>query len=162
MRSLEEIRVLANPAVTQDQLFSFYEKNDICEKDYGREVAARVLEHSTLIVAAFDGERLVGIARAMFDGLHACIVEFSLDLEFQGETLYENGSLIEGDRIGVGKKIGGVLMGELRKMGAFFISATALEDIEEEFYKSLGMRLNPGSLDYIIDERPYVLEGNRE
>lgn len=156
MKTLDGIRIEINPAISADQLFSFYEKNDICEKGFGREVAARVLDHSSLIVVAFDGDRLVGIARAMFDGLSACIVEFCLDLEYQGETAYENGSLIEGDRIGLGKKIGDTLIDELRKMGACFISATALEAVEEDFYRSLGMRLNRGSLDYIIDERPYV------
>ncbi len=156
MKTLDEIRIEVNPAISADQLFSFYEKNDVCEKGFGREVAARVLDHSSLIVGAFDGDRLVGIVRAMFDGLSAVIVEFCLDLEYQGETVYENGSLIEGDRIGLGKQIGDTLIGELRRMGATFISARALESVEEEFYRSLGMRLNRGSLDYIIDERPYV------
>ena len=32
MKSLEEIRISVNPPITADQLFSFYEKNDICEK----------------------------------------------------------------------------------------------------------------------------------
>lgn len=156
MKTLDEIRVEINPAITPDQLFSFYERNDICEKGFGKEVAARVLDHSSLMVGAFDGDRLIGIARAMFDGLSAVIVEFCLDLEYQGETVYENGSLIEGDRIGLGKAIGDTLIGELRRMGACFISATAFDGINEGFFRSPGMRLNPGGLHYIIDERSYV------
>lgn len=161
MKTLDEIRVAVNPPISADQLFSFYEKNDICEKGFGKEIAVRVLDHSSLIVGAFDGDRLVGIARAMFDGLSAAIMEFSLDLEYQGDTVYENGSLVEGDRIGLGKKIGDVLIGELRAMGATFISTTALEGVTEQFCRSLGMRLNRGSLEYIIDERPYVPEEDR-
>ncbi len=162
MKTLDEIRIAVNPAVSADRLFSFYEKNDISEKGFGKETAARVLDHSSPIVGAFDGDRLVGIARAMFDGLSACTVEFCLDLEYQGDTVYENGSLIEGDRIGLGKKIGEALVGELRRMGAYFISASALEGVEEPFYRSLGMRLNRGSLDYVIDERPYVPADSQE
>ena len=157
MRSLEEIQVAVSPSISPDQLFSFYERNDVCEKGYGKEVAARVLHNSSLIVAAFDDDRLIGIARAMFDGLHAQIVEFCLELEYQGEDLvYNNGSLIESDRVGLGKKIGNVLINELRTMGAYFISTVALEGVEEQFYQSLGFRLNSGSLDYVIDKRPYV------
>lgn len=166
MRNLDQVRIAVNPSVSRDQLFSFYERNDVCEKGYGKEVAARVLDHSSLIVAAFDGDLLIGIARAMFDGLHAQIVEFCLELEYQGEGLvYHNGSLIESDRVGLGKKIGDVLINELRTIGAYFISTVALEDVEEHFYQSLGFKLNSGSLDYVIDKRPYVQpgsEGDRE
>lgn len=93
-----KVRVTVNPKITTNQLFSFYERNDVCEKGFGREVAAKVLDHSSLIVGAFEGDRLVGIARAMFDGLSASVFEFCLELEYQGSDLkYRNGSLIEKD-----------------------------------------------------------------
>jgi len=44
---------------------------------------------------------------------------------------------------------------------AFFISARCLKDIEEDFYAGLGFCCNHGSLDYIIDRRPYVPEDKR-
>ena len=58
MKTLDEIRIAVNPAVSADRLFSFYEKNDISEKGFGKETAARVLDHSSPIVGAFDGDRL--------------------------------------------------------------------------------------------------------
>jgi hypothetical protein len=51
-----DIRILLNPTITPDQLFAFYEKNDICEKGFGKEVAARVLDRSDVIVGAFRGD----------------------------------------------------------------------------------------------------------
>ena len=153
-----DIKISVNPKITPDQLFSFYERNDICEKGFGREVAATVLDHSSLIIGAFEGDKLVGIARAMFDGLSAAIMEFCLDLEYHGDGLqYNNGSVIEKDSSGLGKRIGRVLIDELIKMGATFITAYVVENCEELFYRSVGFEHNTGSLVYHIDRRPYVI-----
>jgi len=153
----QAIQIIVRPPITPDQLFAFYLGNDICEAGFGKEVAARVLGRSSLIVGAFEGDRLVGIVRAMFDGLSAEIVDFCLALEYQGEGLqFANGSLIESDPTGLGKRLGETAVRELLAMGASFISTTALADVEESFYRSLGFRLNEGSVEYIIDRRPYV------
>lgn len=45
------------------------------------------MNDSNLIVGAFEGGKLVGIARAMFDGVSATVFEFCLDLEYQGSDL---------------------------------------------------------------------------
>ncbi|MEI6503721.1 MAG: hypothetical protein WCP21_22150 [Armatimonadota bacterium] len=157
MTAAPEVEIKLNPELNPRQLFDFYTKNNICEAGYGEEIAARPLSHSSLIVAAFRGEELVAIARAMFDGLSADLAEFCLALELQGTGLiYDNGSLIEKDDFGVGKRVGEVLLRELQSMGADFISTTCLEDVEERFYAGLGLRHNPYSLEYILDRRPYV------
>jgi hypothetical protein len=154
----DDVRLIVSPAITPHQLFAFYVENDICEKGFGEEVACRVLDHSDLIVGAFEGDKLVGLVRAMFDGLSAQIVEFCLATKYQGEGLqFANGSLIERDPTGLGKRLGEMAVKELLAMGAFFISATqVLAGVEEEFYRSLGFGLNEGSLEYIVDQRPYV------
>jgi hypothetical protein len=155
----QDIRTVVSPTITPDQLLSFYERNDICEKGYGRELAAKPLRGSDLVVAAFRDDRLVGIARALFDGLSADIVEFCLDLEAQGgESEFRNGSLIENDAFGVGRRLGEAMIRELLAMGADFISVCVLAGVEEDFYRALGFKLNEGSLEYIIDQRPYVTE----
>gem|GEM_PF-5320807 len=59
----DDIRILINPETTADQLFSFYERNDICEKGFGKEIASRVLAHSSPIIGAFGKDRVVDIAR---------------------------------------------------------------------------------------------------
>ena len=153
----DDIAIEARPRITPDQLFAFYEKNDICEKGYGRELAAKPLQGSDLVVGAFQGDRLVGLVRALFDGLSAEIVECSLDLELQGGgSTFENGSLIEHDASGVGRRLMETTIRELQAMGADFISSCVLAGIEEGFYRSLGFKLNEGAVQYIIDRRPYV------
>ena len=160
MVNTNDIKILVNPQISPDQLFSFYEQNSVCEKGFGKEVASKVLDHSSLIIAAFEGDRLVGIARAMFDGLSAAIMEFCLELKHQGDGLkHNNGSLIEQDSSGLGKRIGKVLVDELIKMGASFISVYIVENCEEVFYRSVGFKHNTGHLVYYIEKRPYVIGG---
>lgn len=154
---MDGVVISINPPITPAQLFAFYQRNQICEVGFGPEVAARVLEHSALCVAAFRGEQLVGLARATFDGLSAQVMELSLDLELQGPAgQHANGSLMEHDRSGVGRELGGRLIEELRRMGATFISMSIVAGCEEPFYESLGFCENTGHKDYILDERPYV------
>jgi hypothetical protein len=100
-----DVVIQVNPALTADQLFIFYQRNNICEVGFGKEMAAQILKHPHLIVAAFAGDEMIGIARATFDGLSAHIMEFSIDLRYQGDSpRYTNGSLIEADREGVGRQ----------------------------------------------------------
>ena len=113
-------------------------------------------------MAAFENDRLVGIATAAFDGLSACVMEFCLELRYQGRDLKEgNGSIVEKDLTGVGKKMGRTLIRELIKMGATFIEANIVENREEEFYESIGFRRNVGVLPYYMDRRPYTLNPKR-
>ena len=157
MKNIDDIKISVNPNITDEQLFSFYQRNHICEEGYGKEIACKPLHNSSLIIGAFEGDKLVGIARAMFDGLAAVIMEFCVELEYQGENLeYNNGSLIGKDDLGLGKRIGEVLIDELLKMGADFISYDIVKDYEESFYKSLGFESKSGALVYYIDKRPYL------
>lgn len=155
MRNVDNVSVVVNPQIADDQLFSFYQQNHICEEGYGR-ITYGTLRSSSLIVGAFEDGELVGIARAMFDGMAGVIMEFCVALEYQGEYLeYENGSLVGKDEYGLGRRIGEVLLGELFKMGADFIFGYIVEDYEESFYESLGFTHNTGHLAYYIDKRPY-------
>ena len=148
-----------NPKLTADELFAFYERNDICEVGFGKEMAAKILEYPHLIVAALSEGELVGLARATFDGLSAHIMEFSLALRYQGgNPKYANGSLMEADENGVGKSLGECLLRELEAMGATFITGYIVAGCEEAFYASLDFKENEGHLVYYVDKRPYVLK----
>lgn len=95
----------------------------------------------------------------MSDGLSADITEFSLALKYEGKNLkHNNGSVVEKDVLGLGRKIGEALVNELNKMGATFFTVYIVENCEEEFYKSIGFKHNSGHLVYYIEKRPYVLK----
>ncbi len=152
----ESVEIKVNPAISNEQLFSFYQRNSICEEGFGKEVACIPLKHSALIVGAFFNDSLVGIARATFDGLAANIMEFCLELELQGENLkYTNGSLLQKDTYGIGKKMGKKLLDELFNMGAIFISYDIVENCEESFYMSIGLARKHNHVVYYIDKRCY-------
>ena len=154
-------RIQINPTITADQLFAFYKRNDICEVGFGKDVATRVLDHPHLIVAALDQQDdIVGLVRATFDGLSAHIMEFSVDLRWQGQTKFSNGSLVESDSNGLGLAMGQKLLAELKALGCTFISGYIVQGAEEQFYKSLGFRENEGHAVYCIDERPYAGSGD--
>ena len=159
MTPQSHIDIRVNPTITADELFDFYERNDICEVGFGKEVAARILKHPHLIVAAFAEAELIGLARATFDGLSAHIMEFSVDIRYQGDNLkYNNGSLMESDNSGVGNLLGEYLLRELEEMGITFITGYIVANCEESFYRSIGFDENEGHLVYYIDKRPYVTE----
>ena len=150
---LPAVNVVVGPELSADQLFDFYERNGICEVGLGKDVAARILEHPQVVVAALVGEELVGLARATFDGLSAAVMEFSLDLRWQGGG--DNGSLVAGDPYGLGARLGAALLGELDRLGSTFVSVYLVQGVEETFYESIGFRANDGHLVYCIDRRPY-------
>ncbi len=155
----QHLDIRVNPTITPDELYNFYERNDICEVGFGKEVAARILEFPHLIVAAYAETELVGLARATFDGLSAHIMEFSVDICYQGDNLkYNNGSLMESDNSGVGNLLGEYLLRELEQMGITFITGYIVANCEESFYRSIGFDENEGHLVYYIDKRPYVTE----
>ena len=115
------------------------------------------MKYNPYIVGAFYEDKLVGIIRATFDGLSADIKEFCLECELQGVDLkYSNGSLIEKDTFGIAKKMGLLLIDELRKLGNTFIVGYIVEGLEEGVYNSIGLEHNKGHLVYYRDERPYV------
>ena len=159
MTPQSHIDIRVNPTITADELFDFYERNDICEVGFGKEVASRILKHPHLIVAAYAETELIGLARATFDGLSAHIMEFSVDIRYQGDNLkYNNGSLMESDNSGVGNLLGEYLLHELEEMGITFITGYIVANCEESFYRSIGFDENEGHLVYYIDKRPYVTE----
>ena len=153
-----KIRIEYQPRITDDQLWEFYVRNDICEVGYGKELAVRPLHYNpTYIAAAFYEDKLVGIIRATFDGLGATIAEFDLELELQGENLAcKNGSLIEKDTYGIARRMGQLLMDELAKLGNTFWDAYVVQGIEEDIYHAIGMKANDGHLAFYKDDRPYV------
>jgi len=59
------------PQITDDQLWDFYVRNDICEVGHGKDIAVKPAKFNPYIVGAFFENKLVGIIRAMFDGLSA-------------------------------------------------------------------------------------------
>ena len=135
MEAAPSTAIEVDPQLTADQLFEFYQRNDICEVGFGKDVAARILHHPHLIVAALYRNEVVGLARATFDGLSAHVMEFSLDLRWQGQTRHNNGSLVEADPQGLGRALGERLLQELARRGCTFVTGYVVDACEETFLR---------------------------
>lgn len=157
MIDANNIRIEYMPQITDDQLWEFYVRNDICEVGHGKDVAVKPLKFNPFIVGAFYDKKLVGIIRAMFDGISADIMEYCLELELQGDNLeYNNGSIIEKDKYSIAKQMGTLLIDELRKLGNTFVATYIVEGAQENIYHSIGLFHNKGHLVFVKDERPYA------
>jgi GNAT superfamily N-acetyltransferase len=158
---MDDVEIRINPSIPRGELYDFYERNNICEAGYGPELAEVVLQHPCVTVGAFCDGELIGFGRALFDGLSATIVEFSLDLRFQDVNELQNGCFVDSDPHGIAKRMAEALLTQLRRLGCYFFSIGVWSAGEQRFYGSLGFRENTGAKEFVIDERPYVKEGNR-
>jgi len=151
----DDVRILVNPEITEDQLWSFYARNGLYEAQcYDKKTAALPMKNSELVIGAFHENELVGILTVLHDGLDANISLFYLSLELQGANRHECGALIESDPYGIAKKMGLMMVEELNKAGVYFISVVVVNGIENTIMESIGLTENKGHIEYIIDSRP--------
>jgi len=151
----DDVKILLNPKISVDQLWSFCARNGLYESQcYDKQTAAIPLKNSEIIVGAFIGNELVGLLTVLHDGLDAKISIFYLALDLQVDNRYECGGVIENDPYNVAKKMGLMIVEELNKIGIYFISYTAVSGKEEKLMESIGFVENKGHIEYIIDSRP--------
>ena len=148
--------IVIDPVITAEQLHQFYVRNGICEAGYSPERAGVVLQNPGVVVAAVAADELIGIVRAVTDGLSAAIMEFSIDVRYQtSSSRYRNGSVLESDPQGLANRLGEAMLAELRRRGVDFVSCAIVQQCEEAIYERLGFRENVGHRVFIIDDRPY-------
>jgi len=151
----DDVKILVNPEISVDQLWSFYARNGLYEAQcYDKQTAATSLKNSELVIGAFIGNELVGLLTVLHDGLDAKISIFYLALDLQVDNRYECGGVIENDPYDVARKMGLMMVDELNKIGIYFISYTAVSGKEDKLMESIGFTENKGHIEYIIDSRP--------
>ncbi|EFM11578.1 GCN5-related N-acetyltransferase [Paenibacillus curdlanolyticus YK9] len=70
--------------VTAQQLSEVFERSSIKRPYTDLERLQKMIDHADLIVSAWDGERLVGIARALTDYSYCCYLsDLAVDLGYQ-------------------------------------------------------------------------------
>jgi hypothetical protein len=156
------VRIVLDPRITPKELHAFYVRNGVCESGFSAKVAGRVLTRSDVIIGAYEGSKLVGLARGFCDGNSGEVAELCVATEYQGKKLkLSNASVIERDDSGLGFLLGSALLREFRRRGAQFVSMYPVIGFEEKFAKSLGFGENPGMKVYVIDARSYVPRSQR-
>jgi len=154
MATPPEIVVREEPTLSRSEVWDFYVENACCEQRYSSERATSVLAKSDVIVTARDRGKLVGLARAITDGLSGSIMELSVALSHQGEqATNQTGALVEDDAFGVGRRLAEVLVNALVARGVDFIDGSVYES-EVETYQKAGFSINTGHLVMYLDRRP--------
>lgn len=149
-----QIVVREEPDLSPDELWDFYVENNCCETRYDKETATSVLRKTDVIVTARDKGKLVGVARAVTDGLTAWIGELSIALSHQGPGATNGtGALAEDDAREVGKNLGTVLVDILLSHGVGFIDTGAYKT-EVKTYESAGFVVKQDHVNVFIDKRP--------
>ena len=101
------------------------------QSDWGHERTVdglgTMLSQSTIRLGVWDGERLVGFARAISDGVYRSVIEdVIVDEEYRGK--------------GIGAKIMGILIGRLSDVEHIYLfTSTDLEG----YYKRFGFSITP-------------------
>ena len=124
-----EIEYRINYSITSEEFIDVLKRSTLAERRPvdNPERIAKMLEHGNLLVTAWDGEKLVGVSRALTDFAFCCYLsDLAVDEEYQHKGIGKQ--LVELTRQEAGSGAGLVLL-----------AAPAAR----EYYPKIGMEQNP-------------------
>ena len=131
-----------NSPITADQFLELLIKSTLSERRPidDRECMEGMVENSNLTVTAWDGEKLVGIARSMTDFHYACYLsDLAVDKSYQGQ--------------GIGRRLQSLTQEQLGpKCKLILIAAPAANT----YYEHIGFTNNPRC--WILDRGKQIKE----
>ena len=124
-----DIQFLTNKKITADEFVDVLNRSTLGERRPvdDPECIKGMLEHADLTLTAWDGEKLVGVARSVTDFHYACYLsDLAVDLKYQ--------------KVGIGKKLIDLTQKQLGpKCKLILISAPAAN----EYYPRIGFEHQP-------------------
>ncbi|OGV51038.1 MAG: GNAT family N-acetyltransferase [Lentisphaerae bacterium GWF2_52_8] len=135
-----ETRILKD--LPPSAILPIYQSAGWWKEDYGLEFLSQIVRESFSFAATFDGEKLVGIGRALSDACSdAYIQDVAVLPEYRGK--------------GVGSQIIKALIEDLQKHGVDWIALVG-EPGTEAFYEKLGFKAMDGYIPmrYTAADRP--------
>lgn len=140
---IENIEFETTKTPNLQELLDFYarQKHKITDSD---EKLQRMLEKTFCFVTARKNGELIGIARAVTDGLWGGLAECKLDPSYQGPAcITRTDGRIEHDTDGIAREMACLVIKALRDYGVERINAIA-HGTEEDFCEDLGFRKRQG------------------
>lgn len=139
----EGVRDLSSIKISYDKNVSAHAVQDLCSSvGWVRRdltLIQKSLQNSVAVVTAWDGENLIGFARATGDGIfNATVWDVAVRPDHQG--------------IGVGQLVVHALLEELDREKILLITLLA-EPGQERFYKKFGFITDPANLRGMVRER---------
>jgi len=140
-----EYQVVSPGELDLSELLGFYERQNH-QTTQSLEKLAGMLERSACVVTARDEGQLVGIARAITDGVRGYLTECKLDPAYQGPgAVTRRDGRIEHDALGIGRQMAERVLECLREAGVETVHVTA-HGTEEDFCFDLGFRKCRGTV----------------
>ena len=130
-----EIRYQKNEVITADQLAEVFRASGIRRPVEDKTRLEKMLKHADILVTAWDGERLVGVARALTDYSYCCYLsDLAVDEGYQHR--------------GIGKQLVNEVKREIGEEAALILLASP---IAMDYYPKIGFnRIENG---YIIPRK---------
>jgi predicted N-acetyltransferase YhbS len=130
-----EIRYQKNEIITADQLAEVFRASGIRRPVEDKTRLEKMLKHADILVTAWDGERLVGVARALTDYSYCCYLsDLAVDEGYQHR--------------GIGKQLVNEVEREISEEAALILLASP---IAMDYYPKIGFnRIENG---YIIPRK---------
>ena len=130
-----EIRYQKNEIITADQLAEVFRASGIRRPFEDKTRLEKMLKHADILVTAWDGERLVGVARALTDYSYCCYLsDLAVDEGYQHR--------------GIGKQLVNEVEREIGEEAALILLASP---IAMDYYPKIGFnRIENG---YIIPRK---------
>jgi ribosomal protein S18 acetylase RimI-like enzyme len=124
-----QIRYQINPKPSTDQFIELLHRSTLAERRPAEDRAcmAGMVDNSNLLVSAWDGEKLVGIARSLTDFHYACYLsDLAVDQAYQG--------------LGIGKQLQRLTQAQLGPRCKLILVAAPAANA---YYAHLGFSNNP-------------------
>ena len=130
-----EIRYQKNEIITADQLAEVFRASGIRRPVEDKTRLEKMLKHADILVTAWDGERLVGVARALTDYSYCCYLsDLAVDEGYQHR--------------GIGKQLVNEVEREISEEAALILLASP---IAMDYYPKIGF--NRSENGYIIPRK---------
>lgn len=165
--SLIEYQVVSPDEVDAENLLEFYRRQNR-ETTASADKLRRMIALSDCVVLAREGGRVIGIARALTDGVRGYFTECKLDPAYQGPgAITRTDGRVEHDEQGIALGMATRVLDRLREQGVESVLVTA-HGTEEDFCADLGFRRARGAVAMQLEMdggsgeagRPFAAEGS--
>ena len=150
MADVADIQYEVVREVDPNELREFYrcQQHDTAATE---EALSRMLDRALCFVTARDGDRLIGVARGVSDGLYGYLAECKLDPAYQGPAAVTRiDGRIEHDDRAIAREMASRVLESLRSYGVERIFALAY-GTEVDFCEELGFRKSSGLVPMQLD-----------
>ena len=117
-RKFMTIQYRTNTDLSAEELSSLFEKSGIRRPINDLQRLQRMIDHANLTITAWDGGKLVGVARSLTDFSYCCYLsDLAVDRDYQGKGI--GSELVQKVRVAIGEECNLLLVSAPAAMGFY-------------------------------------------